>query len=230
MDIGGSWNLTICKMNMGVHEIDGAPDGIFVTWTQFDTSDVSAGGYGNGELYMSYTIDNGATWTDPQNLTNTPTPNCLPGECDNDNWSSLADVVNDHLHIIYPNDKDPAASNKEEGTPQENPVMYLKVPNPLITDIEDEPTALPTDFALGQNYPNPFNAKTVIPFEIYSAGDVSLEVFDITGAKVTTLVNEYLKPGLYQFNWNAEHVGSGIYYYKLRSGNKFQTKKGVLIK
>ncbi|MCP4580445.1 MAG: T9SS type A sorting domain-containing protein [candidate division Zixibacteria bacterium] len=226
----GAWNRSVCKMNMGVFEIPGGPDGIFVTWSQFDTSDVSNGGFGNSEIYMAYSADGGTIWSEPLNLTNSITPGCVTGECDSDHWSSLADVVDDSLHIIYINDKDAGSISKEEGAATVNPVRYLTYPNPLTTGIDNELDALPAAFRLGQNYPNPFNANTEIPFEIYTAGDISLDVFDLTGAKVANLVDEYLKPGLYQFTWYAGHVGSGIYYYKLRTGNKFQTKKGVLIK
>ena len=52
---------------------------MYTIWTQFDTSDVSAGGYDNGEIYMSYTSD-GSLWEEPVNLTDSPTPGCLPRE------------------------------------------------------------------------------------------------------------------------------------------------------
>jgi len=229
MDIGGTWNLTICKMNMGVCDIEDGNDGIFVTWTQFDTSDVSAHGYGNGELYMSYSIDNGLTWSLPENLTNSPTPGCQAGDCDNDNWSSLADVVDDSLHIIYMNDKDPAASTRNEGLPTESPVMYLAVPNPLTTGIDDD-VSLPINLVLHQNYPNPFNNETVISFELRKSSLIKLAIYDITGRLIESLIDEPMPSGQHHIIWRAEGLASGIYFYTLSSGDNLIVRKALVVK
>ncbi len=125
----GSWSMAIAKMSLGVHEPSG---GLFAAYTVFDTSDCSAGGYANGEIFMQYSTDNGQTWSDPENLTNSPTPGCAPGDCDSDHWSSLADRVDEELHIMYINDKDAGGMPQNEGTVTDNPVLYLAVPNPLL--------------------------------------------------------------------------------------------------
>jgi len=227
--IAGSWNRPICKMNLGVYDIVGGADGIFVTWTQFDTLDVSVQGYGNGELYMSYSIDGGSSWSEPENLTNSPTPNCQPGDCDSDNWSSLADVVDDSLYIIYMNDKAPAASQKLEGSPTEVPVMYLAYPNPLVTGI-DEIANRPVSISLSQNYPNPFNAVTTISFSLKDSGPTLLEVFDITGSRAATLIDGIMSTGVHSVNWDATDVASGVYFYQVISAGNKLIKKAVLLK
>ncbi len=224
----GAWNRPMSKMNLGVYS-DGSLNGIFATWTQFDTSDCSEGGYANGELYMAYTINGGQTWSAPVNLTNSHTPGCFAGECDSDHWSTLADKVTDSLRIIYINDKDAGGIPQTEGSNTENPVMYLAYRNPLLSSIENE-SARPTNFSLEQNYPNPFNARTVIAFQLKEASPVKLEVFDITGARVETLVDRELSAGSHQFIWNASKVASGVYYYKLTSGDVSETKQMVLMK
>ena len=86
------------------------------------------------------------------------------------------------------------------------------------------------DFRLRQNYPNPFNPETRIEFEIPKKNLVQLIVYDVLGREITKLVNEELKAGSYNVVWNAENYSSGIYYYKLRSGNFIETKKMLLIK
>jgi len=226
MEISGNWNRPICKMNLGASD-DG---GIFVTWTQFDTSDVSAGGYGNGEIYMTYSYDDGATWMDPENLTNSPTPNCYPGQCDSDHWSTMADVVDDSLHILFIEDKDAGGIVQTEGSATENPVKYLTYPKP------DPPTGIdgdvnrPVNFSLNQNYPNPFNASTVISFNLSEASFVSIEVFDLTGAKVVALVDGQMKAGMHDVIWDASDVASGVYFYKLTANNVSETKQAVLVK
>jgi hypothetical protein len=125
----GYWTMAIAKMSLGVHQPSG---GIFTAYTVFDTSDCSAGGYANGEIFMQYSTDNGQSWSLPENLTNSPTPDCAPGNCDSDHWSSLADRVDDELHIMYINDKDAGGTPQNEGTITDNPVLYLAVPNPLL--------------------------------------------------------------------------------------------------
>jgi hypothetical protein len=211
-------------MNLGVHELNI----LFATWTQFDSSDVSAAGYGNGEIFMSYTYD-GTNWEEPVNLTNSPTPRCYPEECDSDHWSSLADEVNDTLHIFYVNDKDAGGIPQTEGVATENPMMYLAVSVDTLVGIDDE-TIRPVNFSLNQNYPNPFNAKTSISFELKEASPVLLEVFDLTGAKVTTLADEFMSAGSHSITWNAENVASGVYYYRLKAGVSHETRQAVLIK
>ena len=125
----GGWSSAICKMSLGVHE---QTDGIFAAYTVFDDADCSAGGYANGEVFMQYSTDSGLSWSDPENLTNSPTPGCFPGECDSDTWPSLADRVDEDLHIMYINDKDAGIGLFDEGVIFDNPVLYLSVPNPLL--------------------------------------------------------------------------------------------------
>jgi photosystem II stability/assembly factor-like uncharacterized protein len=98
---------------------------------------------------------------------------------------------------------------------------------------------LPTTFFLHQNYPNPFNPSTKIKFDIpnnlplgrgVGGMIVSLKIFDILGKEIATLVNESLSPGTYEVNWNASVYPSGVYFYKLISGENSITKKMLLIK
>ena len=91
---------------------------------------------------------------------------------------------------------------------------------------------LPDKYSLSQNYPNPFNPSTKIRFSIPASGqgNVKLSVYDVLGREVSVLVNQYLKPGEYEVNWNASDIPSGIYFYKISSGNFSETKKMMLVK
>jgi N-acetylneuraminic acid mutarotase len=89
---------------------------------------------------------------------------------------------------------------------------------------------IPNGYSLSQNYPNPFNPSTSIQFSIPSQTFVKLEVFNSLGEKVSTLVAEELNVGNYQYEWNAENLASGIYYYKLSTIDFVQTKKLALLK
>jgi hypothetical protein len=86
------------------------------------------------------------------------------------------------------------------------------------------------EFALSQNYPNPFNPATTIEFTIPETGLVTLDIYNAVGQKVTSLVNENLKAGVYKKQWNAEGFASGIYYARLTAGTNVKTQKLVLMK
>ncbi|HEY5125658.1 MAG TPA: choice-of-anchor V domain-containing protein [Ignavibacteria bacterium] len=99
-------------------------------------------------------------------------------------------------------------------------------------------SSIAKDFHLKQNYPNPFNPATKIIFEIpLSKGGqrglyTTLKIYDITGKEIAMLVNGQLKPGSYEINFNADKYGlsTGVYFYKLSSGNFTETKKMLMIK
>ncbi|MFQ3599625.1 MAG: T9SS type A sorting domain-containing protein, partial [Chloroherpetonaceae bacterium] len=97
---------------------------------------------------------------------------------------------------------------------------------------------LPKQFALEQNYPNPFNPTTIINYQLPTASNVSLKIYDVLGKEVVTLVNGRQEAGTYNFNFNASNLASGVYFYRLQasatngaSGSNFvQTKKMMLVK
>ena len=91
-------------------------------------------------------------------------------------------------------------------------------------------TERPKEFKLEQNYPNPFNPTTTIQFAVPSVSDVKLEVFNILGQKVATLVNRRMEAGVHTVNFNATNLSSGVYFYRLQSGSFVQTKKMMLVK
>ncbi|MCX6164954.1 MAG: T9SS type A sorting domain-containing protein, partial [Ignavibacteriae bacterium] len=84
---------------------------------------------------------------------------------------------------------------------------------------------IPNNYALKQNYPNPFNPTTSIQFSIPKNGLVKLVVYDILGKEVSTLVNEVKTAGNYIIDFNASNLTSGIYFYKITSGEFSSVKK-----
>ena len=102
--------------------------------------------------------------------------------------------------------------------------------------IDDEyPTAIPVSAFLNQNYPNPFNPITEISFGLPAAGQATLDVYDIMGRKVKTLINDRLEAGIHRVYWNStnnngQKVSSGIYFYMLDQGDNVITKKMMLLK
>ena len=89
---------------------------------------------------------------------------------------------------------------------------------------------VPTEFTLHQNYPNPFNPTTEIKFNLPSATDVNLEIYNIIGGKVATLVDSYLEAGEHTVTWDGRDAASGVYLYRLEAGEFVATKKMVLLK
>lgn len=91
-------------------------------------------------------------------------------------------------------------------------------------------TEVPNIFKLEQNYPNPFNPVTRFKFSIPVSGNVILKIYDLSGREVTEIVNKPMQPGTYEADWDASTYASGIYFYKLVSGDFSDTKKMILIK
>jgi len=88
----------------------------------------------------------------------------------------------------------------------------------------------PTKFELSQNYPNPFNPSTTISFSIPQKSDVSVKIFDILGNEIATLVNETKEAGRYNVSFNASKYSSGVYFYTIKAGSLYETKKMTLLK
>ncbi len=91
-------------------------------------------------------------------------------------------------------------------------------------------TEIPKQYKLNQNYPNPFNSQTKITFEMTKKDFINIEVFDVLGRTVETLLNKELAPGIYELEWNANNYSSGVYFYKLVSQNYTETRKMILNK
>jgi D-alanyl-D-alanine carboxypeptidase len=99
-----------------------------------------------------------------------------------------------------------------------------------ITGISNSESSLPAEYSLSQNYPNPFNPLTKISYTIPVASEVSLKVYNVLGKEVATLVNQSQNPGNYEVEFNAETLSTGVYFYTLTAGNRFLTKKLLLLK
>jgi len=91
-------------------------------------------------------------------------------------------------------------------------------------------SGLPTDYTLTQNYPNPFNARTAISYELPVTRHVKLEVYNLLGEKVATLIDEEQEAGYRSVVWDASKVSSGLYFYKLSAGDFSETKRMMLVK
>lgn len=100
--------------------------------------------------------------------------------------------------------------------------------NPI--GIINQNSEVPGEYQLYQNYPNPFNPSTQIKFDLPNTGFVKMTIYDIIGNELVTLVNQQLKAGKYSVNWDAANYPTGVYMYKITSGNFTATKKMMLVK
>jgi hypothetical protein len=100
----------------------------------------------------------------------------------------------------------------------------------IISGIPYENANVPQAYKLSQNYPNPFNPVTKIKFSINKVDRVRLEIFNISGQKITTLIDQKMKPGDHEVDWDGTRFASGVYFYKFSYGSLTMTKKMVLIR
>ncbi len=109
--------------------------------------------------------------------------------------------------------------------------LYIDdVTSGTITGIGSPLSLVPAKYELAQNYPNPFNPATKINFSIAKQGLVTMKIYDILGKEIMTLVNEQKPAGNYSVEFNAGNFASGIYFYKIVSGNFTQIKRMMLVK
>ena len=157
--------------------------------------------------WLSVTTSSGTT---PSNFTLTFDPDSQPLQ-----------VLTDTLYIT-------------DGTKSPNAVVSTVVVNfDVASDVKESGGNLPTAYALNQNYPNPFNPTTTIKFALPEATNVSLDIYNVLGQKVRTLVSEPLAANNYEIEWDGQNdagsnVASGIYFYKLQTDTFVNTKKMIL--
>lgn len=107
--------------------------------------------------------------------------------------------------------------------------------DPFTAVLESYDGTTPEAFSLSQNYPNPFNSGTVIPYQLPTAGDVNLSVYNLAGQKVATLVDGQRQTGTYRVHWDGTDdrngtLATGMYFYRLQAGEAIQTKKLLLLR
>ncbi len=98
------------------------------------------------------------------------------------------------------------------------------------TPVEEVKSMVAKEFTVSQNYPNPFNPTTSIKFNLAQSEVVNVTIYNVLGAVVETLVNEKMNAGSYTLTWDASHVATGIYFYRVQAGEMAVTKKMLLVK
>ena len=128
------------------------------------------------------------------------------------NWSGI-DISPDGVYLLV----------------TENVTNYIRIFRRTSSAIGNNQPVISV-FKMNQNYPNPFNPSTNIEYSIPKSSDVEVSIYNLTGQKLTTLVNKSHTPGNYQITWNGSEYASGVYIYQIRADNFVQSKKMLLIR
>ena len=145
----------------------------------------------------------------------------LTNNASSSNVSSIA-VSGTYLHTIF---RDTRNGNTEICYKQYKGSVYASPFGESQIDPE-----LPKSYSLSQNYPNPFNPVTKISFDVPKQSFVMLKIYDLMGREVKTLVNEMKSPGYYSIDFNGTEISSGVYFYRLQSGEFTDIKRMTLLK
>ncbi|MCX6833868.1 MAG: T9SS type A sorting domain-containing protein [candidate division Zixibacteria bacterium] len=155
---------------------------------------------------------------------------------DGSSWSPLGSGMNGHVYAITVYDGKLAAGGSFTIAGNKVSAYLAQWTKGEPSDIDpDEQVNLPDAFSVVQNYPNPFNPATTIEYNVPSRTQVTIEIFNVIGQKVRTLVNETKSAGSYSTEWDGiddsgNLVSTGVYLYRFSAGDVVQTKKMVLLK
>lgn len=198
------------------------PEGnLVVIYVGYDDTDLSSEGLCVGDLFWTLRPNSGQEWLEPLNITETHSPDCLPGDCLSEIFPSTAEVMTDSVHLTY------VMQKLAEG---QDTVYYMPVEVSTVPLDVDSREDVPRSFKLYGNYPNPFNSSTTIRFETVEDGYANLAIYDITGAKVATLVNGEMEAGVHAVNWDSGDAASGVYYFSLKANGEESARKMTLLK
>jgi hypothetical protein len=188
-----------------------------VSYVGYDPTDCDIDSIPNGDIFLQWSENFGEDWSAPINITNSQTPGCIAGHCASDVNPTLAGDVNNYAHLMYASDDRQACK-------------YLYYPISVSGMEAVENGKLPESFSISQNYPNPFNAVTTIEINMSVRGHLNLAIYDITGARVTMLVDDIREAGVYEIKWDAGEMTSGLYFCKAEVSGKAISQKMVLLK
>jgi hypothetical protein len=140
------------------------------------------------------------------------------------NWSAVNAGLKDTA--VYP--LVVSGSNLFAGTPGSG--VWKRPLSEMITSIGGLTGELPYEFSLRQNYPNPFNPSTIIRYSLPATSHVALSVYNALGQPAATLVDENQEAGFHEVRFDGTRFASGVYFYRLRTGNYTETKKAMLVR
>ena len=181
-----------------------------------DYNDFAADGFINGEIYGAVSTDNGATWSNYMNLTNTRSPGAAAGNCDDEDYFTVAPKTFDfgsgeQVFLTYIEDKDAGAYVHTEGVETENPVRCWVFPVP---GIEEHNNTVPVTTSLNL-YPNPATNGSSVSYALTKSGNMSLSLYDASGRLVTEIEKGSKVAGTYDVDLDVRQLANGTYFVVL---------------
>jgi hypothetical protein len=207
-------NLPLCIWGGPPILVTSPKGGAGAGWLHGTTHDITwvSGNFTGPNVKLEFSADGGTNWT-----------------------PIIASTPNDGVHSwLVPNTLSDSCkikvSDALDGDPYDVSDNLFSTKFVGVEDLYQLPD-VPKEFALSQNYPNPFNPTTTIEFAITEPGEVNIDIFNTLGQRVETLVNKRLNPGTYRVIWNAPpYLSSGLYFYRIKTGEFTETKKMVRVK
>jgi hypothetical protein len=145
-------------------------------------------------------------------------------------WKALDNPVNNYVYALSTDDNYIYAGGLFSIAGNSGSEKFGRY-DPFTLGIADNSSTVVQEFILRQNYPNPFNPATTINYQLSDVSEVDLTIYNVLGQKVATLVSGKQAAGKHQVVWNAGHLGSGVYFYKLKTDKgQIDVKKLLLIK
>lgn len=197
---------------------------LFCAFSAFQPGD-SANSFTYNDIYYTWSDNGGLTWVTPINLTNTHT--------DDELYPTISTSGNtrNKFHVHYQSTITPGSQSFSDLTSIVSPVYQCYKAVDVPNAINEISSLVPDKFSLQQNYPNPFNPTTSIRFDVAKASRLTLNVYDMSGKLVQTLINnELVSTGTKEVVFDAGKLSSGVYFYTLSSDNFKETKKMMLVK
>jgi photosystem II stability/assembly factor-like uncharacterized protein len=196
-------------------------------------------GRGTSTANVWYTVDGGITWDVSANIFGVfksihfinskngwvvgYSGNIYKTSDGGKNWYKQISNASNNLNSVVFIDSNHGWAVGDQGT-------ILKLTTSSETAVEDSKSFITNSFSLAQNYPNPFNPSTTIEYSLIKKCKVTLIVYDVLGREIQKIVDEEKLPGIYQINFTAKGLASGIYFYRLCTSEFTKTKKFVLLK
>jgi hypothetical protein len=161
---------------------------------------------------------------------------------DNVPYANIVDISADPHNLVFGQGRPTSEyTNETDGDFFKGKMDDIRIYNRVLTDAEvlalsgltvsmEKPLVFNRTFELYQNYPNPFESSTTIEFSQQEKGYTTLKVYNTVGQVVATLISKYQMPGNYKCIWNADHMSTGVYFYRLSVDGYEQTKKLFLLK
>jgi len=224
-----AWRLPACGAQLVSDQSTGD---LYCLWSgTADTTDYSAAGYFNSEIYASKSTDGGVNWLDYVNLTNTPSPGAGPGDCfDEDYMTAWPSVHNDSIFVTYIEDKDAGAAIPDGTAWTDNPVRVWIFHKDFITSETAEAVAEDVKLMSLELFPNPASEFSAISYTLTKSGDVSLNLYDVVGRLVKVLHKGYQNSGQYKYNLDVRELANGTYFLVLSTESERYMSSLVIVR